>query len=55
MKNENRMRYFVLTKETTVEELRKRYKKLGKMDHPDRGRDNAAQAQINAVYSQVLK
>lgn len=48
------MDYFIVTEETTVDELRQRYKALSKQHHPDLGGDNAVQAQINTEYQQAL-
>ena len=49
------MKYFTVTGDTTPDDLRRRYRELCKLYHPDKGGDKDIQAQINAEYEQALQ
>ena len=49
------MKYFVITRTTTLEELKKQYTDLAKLHHPDRGGNNETMQEINLEYERALK
>ena len=50
------MKYFIITEDTTPDELKRQYRRLCKRYHPDKaGGYHDAQAQINAEYQQALE
>ncbi len=56
MKKENsNRRFFTVDEYATPENLKRRYKDLCKLHHPDKGGSNELQAQINVEYQQALQ
>ena len=49
------MKYFTVTENTTPDELKRYYRLLCQVHHPDRGGSNEAQAQINDEYQKALE
>lgn len=49
------MDFFTINSRTTPESLRRRYRELCRMHHPDRGGSDAVQAQINVEYQQAMQ
>ena len=47
--------FFDVREDTTPDDLQRRYRRLCKRHHPDRGGSDETQAQINAEYRQALE
>ena len=55
MNSEQSMKYFTVSDATTPDELKRQYRLLCQVHHPDRGGSHEAQAQINAEYKKALE
>jgi len=49
------MKHFTVTENTTPDELKRHYRLLSQVHHPDRGGSRETQAEINAEYKKALE